>query len=156
MDEGSGSMSDWEADDSPEFGDEPKSNNGKQSRNVTDNPEEPNNSEQTLGTIATSEKSDSLKPYQSNHANGNLKVSGFLLAGERTGTWSHYHPDGTTLLSVGEMANNHRVGIWKLFYADGRLHRRVVYDNAGNQLTKEEWDEKGEPVKNNSITGAAE
>lgn len=70
--------------------------------------------------------------------------------GERDGEYYAYHPNGN-LAVVGHYKFDHRIGIWREYYADQRVKREVKYPlepfekNAAPVILKE-WDKEGNVI----------
>jgi len=67
-------------------------------------------------------------PYNEKYDNGQLKVVGQKLNGEKVGKWKSYYPNGT-MWSEGEYYKGDKSGKFKDYYKSGMLRYKGAYVN---------------------------
>ncbi len=68
----------------------------------------------------------SLAPAIDHYPNGNVRFTGFHLAGEMHGAWVFYRADGSVMRS-GSFDRGRQVGRWTTFARDGRVVKVTAY-----------------------------
>ena len=108
-------------------------------------------------------------PY-ARYQNGNLKMEGNYNRGYEVGEWKSYYPnkkieetlsyiwgrrqgqyrrywDNGQLKQEGSYEHNHKVGEWKLFLKNGKIASLATYNNEGEELDAEYFDQDGVKIK---------
>ena len=62
------------------------------------------------------------------YPNGNVRFSGFNLAGAMHGKWTFYRADGS-VMRAGRFDRGRQVGVWRTFARDGSLVKETDFDS---------------------------
>jgi antitoxin component YwqK of YwqJK toxin-antitoxin module len=85
---------------------------------------------------------------------GNLESEGKMLEKNREGIWKYYFPDGKTLMSVEQFANDQLHGEVNIFYKNGTLTEISHYKNGKLHGNRKRYGEDGKIVEDlNYING---
>lgn len=76
------------------------------------------------------------------HANGQLKETGFYLAGQKHGSWSSYSETGK-LMSTAQFNKGNKDGEWLVWDTDGNLRYKLTYKNGAPDGEWAMFDERG-------------
>lgn len=60
------------------------------------------------------------------YANGKIKFTGWLLAGEMHGAWSWYRTDGSRM-RTGQFDGGRQIGVWRTFDRSGRVVKETDF-----------------------------
>jgi antitoxin component YwqK of YwqJK toxin-antitoxin module len=69
------------------------------------------------------------EPFIEHYASGNVKMTGFHLAGEMHGAWEWFRLDGS-LMRTGAFDRGRQVGPWRTFDRAGRLVKETDFGAA--------------------------
>lgn len=79
------------------------------------------------------------------HINGELKMGGKFLNGEREGEWKAYY-DNKRLQSTGVFKDGLRIGVAKVYYSTGQLRYEGQYENDNESGHWKFYNEEGKLV----------
>lgn len=81
------------------------------------------------------------------HSNGSISMEGALnSAGERSGKWKAYYPDGT-LWSEGEFKKGKRHGGSNVYHQNGQLRSSGQYKDGKQSGSWKFWNEQGKLIE---------
>ncbi|MFT7612465.1 MAG: antitoxin component YwqK of YwqJK toxin-antitoxin module [Parvicellaceae bacterium] len=84
--------------------------------------------------------------YTESHKNGNVKVKGTILGGERFGTWVGYHSNGNKA-SESEYRNGFLNGKTVSYYENGQVRYIGYYENGEKAGTWQFFNKDGSPER---------
>ena len=87
----------------------------------------------------------STAPFQLKFENGKIALEGAYDKKLRTGTWSHYLPDGN-LYAKGPYTQGEKIGTWTFYYPSGKQKWEGQYKEDLRTGEWKSWNEAGELI----------
>lgn len=86
------------------------------------------------------------------YANGQLKETGYYMAGQKHGSWSSYSQTGK-LMSTAHFHNGNKDGEWLVWDTDGNLRYKLTYKNGAPVGEWAMYDELGKVSNRKQLEG---
>tara|TARA_B110000027_G_scaffold114682_1_gene124423 strand:- start:1530 stop:3329 length:1800 start_codon:yes stop_codon:yes gene_type:complete len=93
---------------------------------------------------------DSLRSYKRTYVDGSLEFGHFDSNEDLHGSSKSYFSEDI-LMSEGSFRHGHRIGEWIGYHPNGKLRKKLVFDNDGQVISTLSWDEYGNNLDSKKI-----